>query len=121
MTGPITSRAMLNSAIAMAALLVVALAGNGVARGADPTAAKPVPANRKEMLDSLSALKGRSPRLPAPPAEAAAAQSPGPLGVVNNALFRNHYLPEELRTSPGTRQPDVALGIDDTLAVELFW
>ncbi|MFM8890822.1 MAG: carboxymuconolactone decarboxylase family protein, partial [Planctomycetia bacterium] len=51
----------------------------------------------------------------------AAAQSPGPLGVVNNALFRNHYLPEELRTSPGTRQPDVALGIDDPLAVDLFW
>lgn len=121
MIGTITPRSTGKLGYVIASLVLAAVLGDAVAHAADQAAAKPVPANRKEMLDALSALKTRSPRLPAPPPEAAAAQSPGPLGVVNNALFRSHYLPEELRTSAGTRQPDPALGIDDTLAVELFW
>jgi len=117
---------------ALTGLLLVAMAATAAAlRGQDaaaPIAApaitaapKPVPGNRAEMLEALSALKGRAARLPPPPPEAAAAQTPGPLGVVNNALFRGHYLPAELRTAGGSRQPDPALGIDDTFAVELFW
>ena len=102
-------------------VLLIAASAAAVVLAQDAAAPKTVPGNRAEMLEALSALKGRAARLPPPPSEAAAAQTPGPLGVVNNALFRGHYLPAELRTAGGSRQPDPALGIDDTFAVELFW
>ena len=108
-------------AVPLLAVLLIATAAAGQDAAAPPAAAKPVPQTRDEMLEALSALKGRTPRLPPPPPEARAAQPPGPLGVVNNALFRGHYLPAELRPGGASRQPDPALGIDDTFAVELFW
>jgi alkylhydroperoxidase family enzyme len=120
MTGLIVSSATGRSIVLATGLVCAALVAHPSAAGADPASAKPVPGNRAEMLDALSALKQRSPRLPAPPPQAAASQSPGPLGLVNNALFRSHYLPEELRTPTG-RQPDPVLVIDETFAVELFW
>jgi alkylhydroperoxidase family enzyme len=103
-------------------IAAVAIVAAGVAPAVPQEAAPAaVPENRAAMLEALSALQGRAPRLPAPPPEARAAQPAGPLGVVNNALFRSHYLPAELRPGGFSRRPDPALGIDDVLAVELFW
>jgi alkylhydroperoxidase family enzyme len=73
------------------------------------------------MLAALEQLKQRAPRLPLPPEAARAAVTPGALGVVNNALMRNHYLPPELRSSPAARTPDPAMQLDQEFSVELFW
>lgn len=82
---------------------------------------KAVPQTRRQMLDALESLKSRTSRIPLPPPEARAADTAGPLGVVNNGLMRTHYLPTELRSGGFTRQPDPAIALDNQFAVELFW
>ena len=82
---------------------------------------KAVPQTRRQMLDALESLKSRTPRIPLPPPEARAAETAGPLGVVNNGLMRSHYLPAELRSGGFARQPDPVLALDNQFAVELFW
>lgn len=82
---------------------------------ADPPSAepKPVPATRLEEKELLERHKKARPRLPIPPP---AADGRG----VNNARFRQHYLPE-LGAGGGGREPDPAMTLDNTFKVKLFW
>ncbi len=113
---------------AFALCLLPGLINVGFAK--DPTAAKPVPATRAEMLKALNALKHREARLPLPPADpnavapapAPAPGAPGSLGVVNNGRMRERYLPPALTYRPAPlvgAQADAQLPYD--FSTELFW
>ncbi len=84
------------------------------------------------MLEALDRLKHRQPRLPMPPADAAApvaAPTAGnglpSLGVVNNGRMRAFYLPAELqqpRMGQGTPGGQPATGdLSYAFTTELFW
>lgn len=86
-----------------------------------PETSKPVGATRDEEKALLEKHKKAKPRLPMPPAD-----PDNPLGRVNNAAFRAHYLPADLReTRPAGgmtgRDADPAMTLDNTFKVKLFW
>ncbi len=112
----------------------------------EPEQPKPIPANRKQMLEALEQLKHRSPRLPMPPESASANVVPpaglSSLGVVNNGRMRQFYLPAELQqhrpgvgpgqsqttvppgsSSPanGANQPPAIADMSYAFTTELFW
>lgn len=104
-----------------------------VAADEAPSDGKPkaVPATREEMKEALDRLKHRQPRLPLPPPteeeiQAAAKQATAGArglgaGLVNNARMRNRYLPEELRATPASREPDPVMTLKAPFVTELFW
>ena len=88
----------------------------------DAVGSKPVPSDRQQILDALEKLKQRTPRIPLPTeAKEAAPPASGALGVVNNGLMRNYYLPAELRSGGFSRQTDPAMKLDNVFSTELFW
>lgn len=94
--------------------------------GEEKIGPKVVPIDRAQILEALEALKARSPRLPLPPeareaSPTQAATPSGSLGVVNNGLMRNFYLPAELRSGGFSRQLDPAMKLDNVFSTELFW
>jgi len=78
-----------------------------------------VPANRQAMLAALEALKGRTSRLPLPPAD----QSPTADGreVVNNRLIREHYLGNSVAGSRVSTFGPPTSDEEYRHATQLFW
>ena len=95
----------------------------------DTSRPKAVPATRDEMKGALDRLKSRQPRLPLPPPtpeeEEQAKQNTAARGLggglVNNARMRNRYLPEELRGTGFSRDPDPVMQLKAPFITELFW
>jgi hypothetical protein len=112
----------------MNALLIAASLLAPTAEPPSKETPKAVAATRTEFKDQLEAYKKATPRIPMPPAD-----PNNPQARVNNGWFRSYYLADLSDNSnraasgnagtrtPGGRDPDPAMTLDNTFKVKLFW